>query len=322
MDVKTDSLVPLIEKFEKAAPAVAHKVPHPTSATETLTMLEHAAGRSLADMTAMTEKYREFPRQRSGIAVLSDISSLAAHVNRFKTAESALFGDKMPTNPSLLAVFDYHDRLNAGEDEAPLAEHPRPRFGKHCARYEFPLSVAWRAWNAINGKSLEQGSFAALIEERILDIAPPPVFTEGTLGPTDAMLREITRLTHGSWAGPERMMDLSRGLAVHESSKLVSATNISSGTGTLIYETEHTDEQGMKLEVPNLFLLALPPFEGGAPYRVPARLRYRKNAGRLTWTIDLYQVERIIDAAITEACEEVQQATGLPIFYGTPETIR
>jgi uncharacterized protein YfdQ (DUF2303 family) len=132
-------------------------------------------------------------------------------------------------------------------------------------------------------------------------------------------LKRLADLLTGNFAGPEAMMKLSRGLAIYESSKVINATNINSGEGVITFEEEHQDSEGKKLTVPNLFLIGVPVFEGGSPYRVVVRLRYRKNGARIVWAYELYRHDRVFQDAFEGACETVKTGTGLPLFVGSPE---
>lgn len=273
------------------------------------------------------EEYRQRPDRREGTAVMQDLDSFIALTNRFKDDNTALFADASGTSPSLLAVLDYHERVNIlpalGDTEGLAEFHPDalPRFGRHRVLYEFPLSDEWKAWTTNNGRKMTQTEFASFLEDRGIDILPPPTF-EGEISEADAHLQRLATLINGRFAGPERLMDLSRSLAVHENAKVAAATNLSSGEGSITFETEHTDSAGQKLEVPNLFCVAIPVFEHGARYRVVVRLRYRKNGSSLNWFYDLYRADTVFDDALRQACAKAREETGLPLFLGKPEVPR
>lgn len=288
------------------------------------------SGLTVSSVKKLLDEYRVRPERREGTATMQDLDSFIAHVNRFKDADTALFADASRERPSLLAVIDYHERVNfadadfaeVGADGETAAKVHRtdakPRFGKHKTFYAFPLSREWKAWQAKNGQSMTQLEFAAFLEERGIDILPAPVF-EGPLSDADAKLKKIADLLRGRFAGPEKMMDLSRGLAIHESARVIAATNLSSGEGAVTFETEHKDGEGQKLEVPNLFTIGIPVFEHGDLYRVLVRLRYRKNGGSLNWFYDLYRADTVFDDALKQACAKAAEQTGLPLFVGKPE---
>jgi hypothetical protein len=41
--------------------------------------------------------------------------------------------------------------------------------------------------------------------------------------------------------------------------------------------------------------------------------------GKVSWTVSLVRADQVLDAAILQAVEQVREATGLPVFQGTPE---
>ena len=113
-------------------------------------------------------------------------------------------------------------------------------------------------------------------------------------------------------------MELSRGLQVYESSAVREVVNLSSGEGQISFQSEHTDQHGVPLKVPGLFLIAIPVFRNGPLYRIAARLRYRKNAGLVFW-YDLWRIDRTFDHAFDEALGRVRAETALPVMLGKPE---
>ncbi|MFT3966844.1 MAG: DUF2303 family protein [Sphingobium sp.] len=249
-------------------------------------------------------EYLTGPRQRSGTSNFTKIESLIDHVNRFKDASSALFAVDDRASPSITAVLDYH---HAGA--ASLA-----RFGKHRSIFAFPLSDEWKAWTKMDGEPMEMGDFAAFLEDRIIDVLHL-VEGEDSL-PED--LRQFINLCGGTVATPNKLVELSRGLHVHENSAVTQAINLSTGEAQISFQTEHTDANGVPLKVPGLFLIGIPVFKGGPIYRIAARLRYRKQAG-LKFFYELWRTDRTFDHAFNEACERVRIETGLPLLFGKPE---
>jgi len=306
---------------------------HPTDGTTAPVVILPLAdgGLSINPIDKLFDAYRENPQRREGTAVMKDIDSFIAHVNRFKTDESALFADPSKTAPALLAVIDYHERVNLprpavisddGEVITPVADdcdfQALPQFGRHRTSYKFPLSPEWQAWSGQNGKAMSQTDFAAFIEERILDILAAPTF-QGDLSEQDKKLKRLSDLLNGNFASPEKMMALSRGLAIFESARVINATNINSGEGVVTFEEEHQDSEGKKLVVPNLFCLGIPVFDGGDAYRVVVRLRYRKQGAAIVWFYDLYRHDEVFEDAFKGACVIAAEGTGLPLFVGAPE---
>lgn len=251
---------------------------------------------------------RPAPLRRKGIAVLHDEASFIAHAVRFKDGGSAIFADPDPARPAATCVFDYH--------QAGPAENGGQRHGEHRGVYRFPVADAWKVWAEADGEALSHRDFAELIEDRIDDVIAPPVSADGE---DDARLHTLLRTLGGSVAGPAKLVELSRGLKINEETRVKSAQNLSTGEVQIMWETEHRDGDNAPVKVPNLFLIAIPVFEGGPLYRIPVRLRYRLAAGRVSWTVRRYRPEAVFKDALDEALLRIGEATGLPVLRGTPE---
>lgn len=302
-------------------------VEHPTDGTKAPVLMTPKAGGGfeLQSLKTHIDQYRVCPEFRNGTARMATLDSFIEHVNRFQNPESAVFANNDRKTPSLMAVIDYHHRVNIdgveGDDcsTSPFMDlGAQPEWMRHRTHYAFPLSDEWKSWTGKNGQQMEQGDFCAFIEERALDILPAPTF-QGDLTKADDELRRMAQLINGRWASPEKMMGLSRGLAIFETSRVINATNINSGEGTITFEEEHADSEGKKLEVPSLFLIGIPVFLNGPPYRIPVRLRYRKQGPKIIWYFDLYRHDKVFDHAFTEAVDKTHAETGLPVFVGAPE---
>ena len=245
--------------------------------------------------------YRTAPERREGLATFSELDSFVAHTKRFADADSVVFADRVSKQPSLLSVLDYH---RAGADAS-------PRFGKHRGRYAFPLADEWTAWQSVNGKAMEQDVFARFIEDRLSDVADPGKAGDGAA--------HFASLLSCGFASAGKLLELSRGLAVHVGRRVANHANLATGEATISFNEEHTDEVGKPMKVPGAFLLAVPVFRNGPLYQVPARLRYRVSGGALSWTYDLWRTDVVFDHAIGEAVEKVRDETKLPVLYGAPE---
>jgi hypothetical protein len=307
-------------------------------------------GKRMSSLKGFIDEFRDRPERRKGKAELLDLDSFIGHINRFKDEDSVVFADNRWSamggqwvTPTLTGVLDYHEAVNEyvpSEDGKSVDRNhipdALPRFGEHRAFYSFPLSREFMAWMGGNGRGMNQGEFAAFLEEHALDVEPPPVndkwFTGEAPAPKDdapeadrkryefmSLLHTMTKRLNGTWAGPEKMMDMSRGLRVNENNKVASTANLSNGTGSIVFESEHTNAAGEKVDVPNLFLIAIPIFKNGPRYMIPVRLRYRAKDGRITWFYDTYRHDKVFDLALDEALSKVRTETGLPVLVGIPE---
>lgn len=297
------------EAIIAAVSRLSEAYPHTLADGEVLVLPE---GKQIHSLRRFIDENRLTPERRRGTCVVQELASFIDQANRFKDADSVLFADRTPAKPSLLAVLDYH---RAGSEEK-IGE--KARFGQHRIAYPFPLSEEWKAWAAGNGQKMSQGDFAALLEDRVTDVLPPPLADDLTDGRFAGLL-EFARLVHGSWAGPAQLVELSRGLSIRQAAKVKDVRNLASGEVQVQYETEHQDAAGQPLRVPQLFLLGIPVFEAGPAYRVAARLRYRLTGGAVSWFYELWRPDLSLRHAFDLACEEARVGTGLPLVFGAPE---
>lgn len=266
------------------------------------------------------DDYIDAPRFRRGKAVLTNLDSFIAHVNRFKDSESVVFACDDRTKPSLTCVLDYHPSNTVIETEGgpPEIGVAAPRFGRHRSQFDFPLSDEWQAWSAKNGEKNAMGvaDFAAFLEDRIGDVAAPGEFAIPQYAET-----YIDRIGgKDRIATPSQLVELSKGLHINENAAVRNAANISTGEGEVIFTTEHTGEGGAPLRIPTSFQIGIPVFRNDAWYGLVARLRYRLRGGGIVFWYDLYRLDLVFDNAFNFAVEKVRNETGLPALRGAPET--
>ena len=270
------------------------------------TVLILPTGQKAHSIKPFLDEYLQAPERRKGTAVLTDLDSFILHTNRFRDADSAVFAHRDEDKPSMTSVLDYHRQTAEGA----------PRFGEHRGTYSFPLAEPWKAWAEVDGKAMDQADFAAFIEERIMDIMPPPTDGRSDAG---ALALDLLGTVGGEFAGPTKMLEISRGLKLTETSDVQNAQNLQSGEVQLGYRTPHNNSPGQPLKVPSMFIVQTPVFEGGAAYRMPVRIRYRTGGGRIRWTMVRYRPELIFFSAFDQAAERVRKETELPLMMGSPE---
>ena len=108
-------------------------------------------------------------------------------------------------------------------------------------------------------------------------------------------------------------------LPLSETSEVANAQNLATGEVELVFRTTHTGANGQPLKVPNLFVVGMPVFDGDAAYRLPIKLQYRRNEGKIVWTIKRYRPDLVFFDAFDRATAKVAEETKLPVFIGTPE---
>lgn len=179
--------------------------------------------------------------------------------------------------------------------EAVLDDHQKeaPGWREHRLVYDCPLSVEWKTWLGMNKKPMSQEQFAQFIEDNLPDVIEPAAAD---------------------------MLEISRTLEAKKKVNFASGIRLSNGQNELTYEEQvsGTAAKG-KLQVPETFALAIPVMEGGARYRVTARLRYRiGDQGALAMWFDLERPHKIVEDAVQQVWTAIKTETGEPIVNGTP----
>lgn len=257
-------------------------------------------GRRLMSAKKFYDMYRKAPERRTGEATFTELESFIEHANRFKEGNrAALFAESMHMH--LTSVLNYHEPAGGS-----------PQFGDHRGVYTFPQAEEWIAWASAHGKSMDQASFAAFIENRLPDIADP-----AKAGETAKALAEKLSV---EYATPSKLLTTSRGLSVRVGHRCENAVNLGTGEVSLAFQSTHESKEGGPLNVPAAFLIEIPVFREGAPYQLAVRLRYRLREGSVSWSVELYRHQAAFDHAFKEACVEAQKGTGLPLFFGAPES--
>lgn len=233
-------------------------------------------------MTAQSlEHMMECPtRIRSSVKVF-DTAGFVEYFNRFKVPGSAIYATVEP------ARF-------GGVIDANTAE--LPAWQAHTVVYECPVSKEWKEWNRATGKPQSQVSFAEFIENNLPDI----VSTDAT-EPT----------------GTE-MLQIATSFQAKTSVNFASGTRLDNGQYELTYVEDIKGTAGPKgtIKVPERFFIAVPVFEGGAPYKVEAKFRYRIKDGVLTMWYDLIRPHKTHEAAHKDIWTEIAAATGVTIING------
>lgn len=180
--------------------------------------------------------------------------------------------------PSFKAVFNDH---SAGQ----------PGWKDHTAIYPCPLSIEWQKWTGANGRRMTQEDFATFIEDNSLDCRAPDSAT---------------------------MIEISRTLEAKKKVNFASGIRLSNGDNELTFEETISGTAGKgKLQIPETFTIGIPVLEGGAPYEVTARLRYRiGEAGKLSMWFDLLRPHKIVEDATNELWARIEANLGATILNG------
>ena len=267
-------------------------------------------------LQSQLDAFAAVPRSRAGRVQALDLASFAALVLRDYDPGSVIFADVSGPGVIFEAVLDYHHIANGQCSEGRQGQ----RHGRETVIYTPKLSPEWKAWIEQSGQPMTQGKFAEWIDEHLPDLADPRHLRDEGMGDTAAAkygaIYGGTKETLYGYADPERMIKLSEGMAVRESSAVKSVVNLQSGESQFQYETSHTDAAGQPLNVPRRFLLSVPVFDREAAYLVPVKLSYRKKGGSIEWTFDLVRPDKFRDDAIEGMRAELAKLLTPPLPAG------
>lgn len=260
-------------------------------------------GMEAVSLKKFTDEYRQKPERRKGVVALDRVNSLIDITNRFKSESSVIFADAAISGNAISAsvqtIFNYHPSGKNNED-ADNADH--------SAIYKFPTARDFDYWMSLNQKPMEQSTFAAFLEERHLEMR---VANESEKNIIDGLKPKF--------ADPLEILELSKDLEIYSTETVKNKNKLSSGETELKFTTEHSDADGKPIQIPDFFVIELPIFEGGSAERLIVRLRYRLQNGKINWFYSLYRIDMTLNNAFHTACAEIQEQTGLPLFFGKPE---
>lgn len=220
------------------------------------------------------------PHRKVGVAIHHDLDSFILHINRNKTPTSTIWANVKTDR--IEAVYDFH-----GPTGEPAG------WGKHRAQYVMPKSPEWLAWSSKAGETMTQEGFALLLESRMDDMVPG----DGLMAPVD-------------------MLTMARSLQIYTKGTFVKKIDQTTGQYTLQCKEEHTEES---TKIPKAFGLALRVYDGGAQYRVEARIQFRVNRGAPTFEFTLHRADELVLDAFRDVRVRLAAETDLPGFAGTPE---
>lgn len=162
-----------------------------------------------------------------------------------------------------------------------------PSWCSHRAVLSCPFSDDWNDWNAKNKAALPQVTFAEFLEDHKWNVVDPDSAT---------------------------LMQIVQNLEANKSVVFRSGVNLQDGSFQLEYTESVEDQTKGKLKVPKQLALGIQPFKFGKPYEVLARLRYRIQDGKLTFTYLLDRPDRVLEDAFKKVVEEVATKTGIQPF--------
>jgi uncharacterized protein YfdQ (DUF2303 family) len=213
------------------------------------------------------------------------MNDAASFIDYFKLHQMAsrIYGQVEP--PQFVAVMNDHRK-----DE--------PGWGDHRIIYNCPLSKEWKEWKGFAGRPSDQIAFAEFIETHV-----PEIISSAADEPSGA-----------------QMLEVATSFKAQKKVNFASGQRLDNGQVDFVFQEEIQGSAGAKghIKVPERFYIGIPVFEGGAPYRIEAKLRYRLKDGSLSMWFDLVRDHKVLEAAFMDIWKEIADGTQTTIWRGTP----
>jgi uncharacterized protein YfdQ (DUF2303 family) len=224
------------------------------------------------------EKYKDQPTRKTGTTTVRDSAAFLTYYAKHHDADTEVYSDI--ERLSVTAVLDANTATSA-------------RWGSHRLVLGLRTTKAWNEWTANSGKLMPQDTFAEFLETHLPDLVQPDSAT---------------------------MLEIAQSIQASTKGEFQSASRLQSGTRKFVFteETNATAGQRGELEIPEVFKIAVIPFEGAVRYSVNARLKYRINRNELTIGYLLEQPEERLANAFLEITDLIAAGIDTPILNGTP----
>lgn len=272
----------------------------------------------LIDLTPKIQRLAPCPDRPRGTATMNTPEALAAWMLRQKTDSSALFVDGLASPPVMVALSRY-SAVAASEDNGGTGAE----WGDYRAQLTVKFSKEWQAWTGKDGAVMPHADFAAFMEDRIIDVASPPEApADDATDAAKAAFNNLTKLAgllggqNATWAEAAKLMDVARQLQITDGGIADSKVDTFTGSFSLMFQ----NDVKTNVPVPRIFLIAIPVFEAGRAYRIPVKLRIRKDGG-VKLGYNIHRPDLYLRDAWNDAVKLVTDATGIPAFDGKPEAV-
>jgi uncharacterized protein YfdQ (DUF2303 family) len=216
--------------------------------------------------------------RKTGRTTVRDAASFLAYYGKHADDASEVYADVEAL--TITAVLDAHSA-----DE--------PGFGEHRLTLALRRTKAWEEWLSLDGKLVDQDRFANFLEDHLPNLVEPDAAT---------------------------MLEIAQSIKATTKADFQSSSRLQSGERKFAYVEDTKASAGAKgdLSIPEVFKIAVPPFEGADAYSMTARFKYRLDHSHLTLGFKLEQPEERARAAFTDVLTAITEDITVPILNGTP----
>jgi uncharacterized protein YfdQ (DUF2303 family) len=235
-------------------------------------------GHSVIDLTG--DEYRELPKRKVGNVVMRDVPSFAAYWAKHADLDvSEVYANR--EGLAVTAVLDANGPEDAG-------------WGHHRLVLKLVHSEAYKAWQALDGRLLDQEAFAEFLDDNRADVVEPSA----------AELLEIAQTIQGTskvdWQAGHRLVDGQRRIGYTETNSATAGTK-------------------GELAIPAVITIGVPIFDGAAArHAITARFRHRITGGKLQLMYKLDRPADVVTAAFDAVVADVADQCAATVMRGTP----
>lgn len=245
-------------------------------------VIDLATAEHLARLDLVAKRNDEAPARKTGHAQLTEAHSFGLYVNDHQqTGTTTLWGNR--DRGSIVAVFNGHQTSAEGT----------AGWGDHRSTLTLQKTPEWEAWTRASGQMVDQEQFAEFLEDHVGEVREPD--------------------------GAE-LLEVATSIQASIGATMKSAIRLDSGQVQVAYEESIEARAGKAgaLTIPTRVVLALTPYEGGEPYKVEARFRYRLANGALKLGVVLDRPDDVLKAAFADVVKAVEDDTSCTVLMGTP----
>lgn len=271
-------------------------------------------GREVRSAKALVDEFettQATPYRRRGTYKAANVTSLLAWMESHCSEDAPVFGEGAENlaaewakpKLALIGIGNYSDA-------------DTPAWHDFNARYDFPVTLAWSKWIAMNGEFMKQAEFAEFVETHLYEFDEPKRGEDLS----EAVTKMIEALGGTKFvATPSKIYDMARGIKLTVEEKVEVALDRATGEASLKFSEEHTGPGGRPVAIPKFFYIRVPIFFGEEPSLIGALLRYRNaGGGNVVWSYELFAPDLIVKAAFEKACDIVKKSSRT-LYLGTPD---
>jgi uncharacterized protein YfdQ (DUF2303 family) len=224
------------------------------------------------------EKYLPRPLRIRQKVELHDAESFLDYVNQYAVPNvSRIFFDG--EQETFTGILDYHEQPGT------------PAWCGHVAVYTARRSVEFTTWMNQNRKQMSQVEFARFLEENMPDVVEP----------ASAELLQVA-LTFEA----KKSVEFASGVRLNNGQIQFQFTEVIRGAA-----------QNGTIEIPEQFVLGVPIHFHGPAYRIPVRLRWRLQEGKVIFWYEIVRPHKFIEDALKEIRERISEKTALALLAGS-----